>query len=156
MNTDKLYKLKLMKNYNNNSNGLNQRKIFKENYINLFMITKLDNPKLKQQQICDKIGISSSTLKRYMNDLGIKSFYRHDHSVKSKNKTNNNNINLTNQKKNHRKVNETTKKRVIGGSNIVDNNNENKSSFNYDNFIKKPTNPITEAKNKIDKIEEKI
>jgi hypothetical protein len=44
---------------------------------------KDDNGKrLTKSQICKKIGISDSSLKRYMKDLNMKSFYRHD--VKSR------------------------------------------------------------------------
>jgi Zn-dependent peptidase ImmA (M78 family) len=46
---------------------------------------KNDNGKrLTKSQICKKIGISDSSLKRNMKDLNMKSFYRHDVPVNKK------------------------------------------------------------------------
>ena len=62
---------------------------FTEDLINPTKIdTKTKKKVRKTKELCKEIGISDTTLKRYMKDLGMKSFYRHDHTktyVKSKN-----------------------------------------------------------------------
>ena len=41
-----------------------------------FMKVKYENPKLKQSQISDQLGISGGTLRRYKNDINMLSPYR--------------------------------------------------------------------------------
>ena len=41
-----------------------------------FMRTKYENPKLKQSEIANQLGLSSSTLQRYKNDMNMLSRYR--------------------------------------------------------------------------------
>ena len=41
-----------------------------------FMRIKCENPKLKQSEIADRLGYSSSTLQRYRNDKNMLSLYR--------------------------------------------------------------------------------
>ena len=41
-----------------------------------FMKVKYENPKLKQSQIADHLGLSTSTLQRYRNDINMLSPYR--------------------------------------------------------------------------------
>ena len=41
-----------------------------------FMRLKYENPKLKQSEIADRLGYSSSTLQRYRNDVNMLSPYR--------------------------------------------------------------------------------
>ena len=41
-----------------------------------FMRVKYENPKMKQSEIANKIGMSSSTLQRYRNDIKMPSPYR--------------------------------------------------------------------------------
>ena len=41
-----------------------------------FMRTKYENPKLKQSEIANQIGYSSSTLQRYRSDINVLSPYR--------------------------------------------------------------------------------
>jgi len=61
---------------------------YKEDLLNLTMIKTKTNKKVRKtkQQLCKEIGISDTTLKRYMKDLGMKSFYRHSHTNKVKRK----------------------------------------------------------------------
>ena len=47
------------------------------------LLSSTDKRKTKQQ-ICKENGISDTTLKRYMKDLGMKSFYRHNYPEHSK------------------------------------------------------------------------
>jgi hypothetical protein len=56
---------------------------YKEDLLNLTKIDPKDKSKKvrkTQQELCKEIGISVTTLKRYMKDLGMKSFYRHAHT----------------------------------------------------------------------------
>ena len=57
------------------------------------MRMKYDNPKLKQSQIANQLGYSTSTLQRYRNDIGMLSPYR---------------INPKNTKKRTKKTSKTT------------------------------------------------
>ena len=41
-----------------------------------FMKVKYENPKMKQSEIANHLGLSSSTLQRYRNDINILSPYR--------------------------------------------------------------------------------
>ena len=43
-----------------------------------FLKTKQECPNLRKSQICKKLNISESTLRRHMLDLNMSSFYRHD------------------------------------------------------------------------------
>ena len=63
---------------------------FTEDLINPTKTDPKTNKKVRKtkEELCKEIGLSDTTLKRYMKDLGIKSFYRRDHTktyVKSKN-----------------------------------------------------------------------
>jgi transcriptional regulator with XRE-family HTH domain len=57
---------------------------YKTNLIIKFMNIKLEQPNLSQNQICSKLGISSSTIKRIRQDLNVKSPYRYDIPLKTK------------------------------------------------------------------------
>ena len=48
----------------------------KLNLMANFMKFKYENPKLKQPQIADQLGLSTSTLQRYRNDINMLSPYR--------------------------------------------------------------------------------
>lgn len=63
-------------------------KVHKINIIFKFMNIKAAQPNLTQEQICKKLGISSSTIKRIRQDLNVKSPYRYDVPLKSKKSTN--------------------------------------------------------------------
>ena len=41
-----------------------------------FMRVKNENPKMKQSEIANQLGLSSSTLQRYRNDINMLSPYR--------------------------------------------------------------------------------
>ena len=61
---------------------------FKEDLLNLTKIDPKDKSKKvrkTQQELCNEIGISVTVLKRYMKDLGMKSFYRHTQTEHTKN-----------------------------------------------------------------------
>ena len=48
----------------------------KPNLMADFMRVKYENPKLKQLEITNQLGLSSSTLQRYRNDINMLSLYR--------------------------------------------------------------------------------
>ncbi len=75
---------------------------------------KNDNGKhLTKSQICKKIGISDSSLKRTMKNLNIKSFYRHDIPVNKKKTKKNNNKDVEDQNEAIKKYNSQIKKQII-------------------------------------------
>ena len=49
---------------------------YKLNLMADFMRVKYENPKLKQSEIANQLGLSSSTLQRYRNDINMFSPYR--------------------------------------------------------------------------------
>ena len=49
---------------------------YKLNLMADFMRVKCENPKMKQSEIANQLGLSSSTLKRYRNDMNMLSPYR--------------------------------------------------------------------------------
>ena len=49
---------------------------YKLNLMADFMRVKYENPKMKQSQIANQFGLSSSTLQRYRNDINMLSPYR--------------------------------------------------------------------------------
>ena len=49
---------------------------YKLNLMADFMRLKYENPKMKQSQIANQLGLSSSTLQRYRNDINMLSPYR--------------------------------------------------------------------------------
>ena len=49
---------------------------YKLNLMADFMRVKYENPKMKQSQIGNQLGLSSSTLQRYRNDINMLSPYR--------------------------------------------------------------------------------
>lgn len=48
---------------------------FKMEYITKFRKAHLEEPMIKKRPLCKKIGLSESTLNRFMKDLNMKSFY---------------------------------------------------------------------------------
>ena len=63
---------------------------YKLNLMADFMKVKYENPRMKQSEIANQLGMSSSTLQRYRNDINMLSPYR---------------INPNNTKKRPKKVN---------------------------------------------------
>lgn len=64
-------------------NPENINNVYKTKMIIDFMNIKIEQPNLSQNQICSKLGISSSTIKRIRQDLNVKSPYRYDIPLKN-------------------------------------------------------------------------
>ena len=61
---------------------------YKLNLMADFMKVKYENPKMKQSQIANQIGLSTSTLQRYRNDINMLSPYRiHSNNTNKRSKT---------------------------------------------------------------------
>ena len=84
------------------TNNLDANLISRQYKLNLmadFMRVKYENPKMKQSQIANQIGLSTSTLQRYRNDINMLSPYRihpnntNKRSKKGKNTDFDNNLN---------------------------------------------------------------
>jgi len=76
----------MQKKYINDITVDDLRKNHKIEYIHKFQQALINNPGKSKQVICDIAGVSNNTLTRYMKDLGMKSFYRHDHKINRKKK----------------------------------------------------------------------
>ena len=73
--------------------------IFREYKVNLmadFMQIKGENPNLKQFEIANHLGYSSSTLQRYSNDINMLSPYRIQSNITNKRTENTSNTNFDN------------------------------------------------------------
>ena len=51
-------------------------RLYKINLMDKYMQNKFENPKLKQSEITEQLCYSSTTLKRYRNDINMLSLYR--------------------------------------------------------------------------------
>ena len=60
-----------LKNLNSNS----ILRLYIQNMMLKFMETKSSEPKVTQRQICNKLGISDSTIKRYRDDFNMDNPY---------------------------------------------------------------------------------
>ena len=61
------------------TSGLDANLMSRQYKLNLmadFMRVKIENPKMKQSEIANQLGMSSSTLKKYSNDKNMLSPYR--------------------------------------------------------------------------------
>ena len=61
------------------TNGLDANLLSRQFKLSLmadFMRVKYENPKMKQSEIANQLGMSSSTLRRYRNDINMLSPYR--------------------------------------------------------------------------------
>ena len=81
------------------TSNLDAKLISREYKLNLmadFMRMKYENPKMKQSEIANHLGSSSSTLERYRNDINMLSPYRiqSNNTNKRTKKSSNNNSNI--------------------------------------------------------------
>ena len=68
---------------------------YKLDLMSKFMCIKFENPKMKQSEIANQLGYSTSTLQRYTNDINMLSPYRNHpyYTNKQRKKTSNTNSN---------------------------------------------------------------
>ena len=57
---------------------------YKLNLMADFMKVKYENPRMRQSEIANQLGMSSSTIKRYRNDINMLSPYRNNNKKRSK------------------------------------------------------------------------
>ena len=65
-------------------NSINR--LYKKNTMLDFMEIRSNNRRMTQKQICDQLGFSDSTLKRYRNDINMNSPYNRNNYKKKKTK----------------------------------------------------------------------
>ena len=76
----------LTKSQSIDANSINR--LYKTNMMLNFMEIRSNNPRLTQKQICNQLGTSDSTIKRYRNDINMDSPYnRNSHKKKKPIKT---------------------------------------------------------------------
>ena len=81
------------------TSNLDANQISRQYKLNLmadFMRIKYENPRLKQSEIADRLGCSSSTLQRYRNDINMLSPYRIHQKSSSKRTKKPSNTNFNN------------------------------------------------------------
>ena len=89
---------------------------------------KFENPRMKHSEITDQLGYSSSTLKRYINDINMLSPYRlySNTTIKrSKNVSNTNIDNKSHREQGHKRA-QINKNETKMTSNETTENNRNK------------------------------
>ena len=69
---DRVKDLEIIDNLHPNVLG----KVMRLERLNSYALQLTKNPKMKQKDICNKIGISQSSLHRYQKDLGMNSLHR--------------------------------------------------------------------------------
>ena len=92
-----------------------------------FMEAKYDNPKLTQKEICNQLGVTDRTIRRYRDDIKMDSPYRTSNNKKKKTKqtpinTNNNDIKSVSEEDNRNKRIGKRIKNKLKGGNISDTN----------------------------------
>ena len=75
-----------VKSENLNSNSI--LRLHKQNMMLKFVEKKSNEPRLTQKQICNQLGCSDSTIKRYRDDISMKSPYKRNKYRKKNNKPN--------------------------------------------------------------------
>ena len=89
---------KIQKTSNLDANLISRQ--YKLNLMADFLKVKYENPKMKQSQIANQIGLSSSTIQRYRNDIDMLSPYRiqpNNTNKRTKKVKNNDVVNISNQ-----------------------------------------------------------
>ena len=92
-----------------------------------FMEAKYDNHKLTQKQICNQLGITDRSIRRYRDDIKMDSPYRSSNNKKKKPKQTpinikNDNTKSVSEQDNRNKRNEKRIKNKLKGGNISDTN----------------------------------
>ena len=57
---------------------------YKLNLMAVFMRVKYENPRMRQSEIANQLGLSSSTVQRYRNDINMLSPYRINPNITNK------------------------------------------------------------------------
>ncbi len=136
-----LLKIKNVRNITVNDLSNNYKMIYINKFQSAFTEdlinpTKTDTKSKKKvrktkEELCKEIGLSDTTLKRYMKDLGMNSFYRHNHNktyVKSKNT----------KKDDKEDIVETTeKKKKSKPKKIKNNDKDDKEEYDYNETFDK-------------------
>ena len=99
-------------------------RLYKINKMLDFMEIRSNNPRMTQKQICNQLGTSDSTIKRYRNDINMDSPYNRDNYKKKKPKKSpditTENIDGSSKNKIIEKRIKNTLKKDIKGGNISD------------------------------------
>ena len=110
----------LTKSQSIDANSINR--LYKTNMMLNFMEIRSNNPRLTQKQICNQLGTSDSTIKRYRNDINMHSPYnRNSHKKKKPKKTPD--ITTENNNKNkiiEKRIKNRLKKESLKGGNTSD------------------------------------
>ena len=108
---------KAAKTENLNSNSI--LRLYKQNMMLKFMERKSNEPKLTQKQICNQLGYSDSTIKRYRDDISMDSpNKRNNYKKKTTKRKTNTNITPTQEppkNENSKSPNKKTKNNILKG-----------------------------------------
>ena len=88
-------------------NSINR--LYKINKMLDFMEIRSNNPRMTQKQICNQLGFSDSTIKRYRDDIQMDSPYNRYNYKRKKSKT----VNISTNENNKSNIDETSKNKII-------------------------------------------
>ena len=86
-----------------------------------FMEAKYDNPKLTQKEICNQLGVTDRTIRRFRNDIKMDSPYRSSNNKKKKPKqtpiniNNNDTKSVSEQNNRDKRIEKRIKNKLKGG-----------------------------------------
>ena len=89
-------------------NSINR--LYKINKMLYFMEIRSNNPRMTQKQICNQLGTSDSTIKRYRNDINMDSPYNRNNYKKKKTKKT---PDITTTESNKTDIDESSKNKII-------------------------------------------
>ena len=98
-----------------------------------FMEIRSNNPRMIQNQICNQLGTSDSTIKRYRDDIQMDSpqnrkKYRKKNK-KSKSTVTQTQYHITNETPKNKKNTKNKKKNDLKGGSVLENNREDNTKF---------------------------
>ena len=115
-----------VKSENLNSNSI--LRLFKQNMLLKLMEIKSNEPKLTQKQICNQLGYSDSTIKRYRDDISMDSPYKRKKYKKKNNKPNTtitqSQSHTTNETPINNKNTKSNKKNDLKGGSVIENDHQ--------------------------------
>ena len=113
MNNNKFTLDQLTKAESIDPNSINR--LYKLNMMLDFMEIRSNNPRMTQKEICNKIGTSDSTIKRYRNDIDMDSPYNRNNYKKKKPKRSPNTTteNINKNKSTKSVIDETSRNKIV-------------------------------------------
>ena len=116
-----------------NLNSKSILRLYKQNMMVKFVEKNSNEPRLTQKQICNQLGYSDSTIKRYRDDISMDSPYKRNKYRKKNNRPNTtitqSQSHTTNETPKRNKNTKSNKKNDLKGGSVIENNQEDNIKF---------------------------